>query len=660
MSNIWTKMNDGLDKAAKPLSIAGMISSSLFCLYTSGTGMLSALDQRSVHWLLLGVPLFLMYSWKGKNKKIDILDYLCALLLVASCIYLMATWRNDILLLKQPSFWDTTFGIICVLMVLEATRRTLGNSIPIISIIMIIYALFGGYFPAAMKIKSFSVQSLTSYLFRTTEGIFGQPIGVSTQFILIFILFGAFLAKTGAGQLFVDIALSATGRLRSGPAQATIFANILMGLISSTPVANVATVGSFTLPLLKRTKYPDIRAASLLAVSATGAMFTPPIMGACAFLIADYMGVPYGEVVMAGIMPAILFYVSLIISADVVAARSGLEGMRREDMPDWKAAFMRRGQMLLPIVVLVYFIIAGYSVPKSAFFCIVLLVVLALFRKETRLDLQKLVGIMVSGTKEAIPIGAVCACSGIIVGVISCTGIGVKFSSFLLAISQGNAFFALFLTMIAALILGLGLGPPSVYLILAALTIPALITIGVEPMSAHFFVFYYAVMGVLTPPVAMAAFTAAGMAKTDPTKTGWISFGMGFVAYVIPFVFAYSPALLFRGSSMLTSAYVIFTTLLGVLTLTFAVEGFIRRKVKLLPRLLFVIASVGFFVPENFLFNAMGLAVGVAAIILYRVTTRKDLPAVYAADDQVVDVSDEEIAAKAAEFLRQSEGTTGD
>jgi TRAP transporter 4TM/12TM fusion protein len=648
-------MNDGLDKAAGKIAVFLMVVSSAFCLYTSGFGLFSALSQRSIHWMLLGVPLFLTCSWKGKRKKIDIIDYVCAILLALSCLYLLFTWKSDILLLKPLTFWGLFFATTAMVMVLEAARRTMGNAIPIIAVLFIIYTLFGKYFPGALRIKGYSFPSLVSYLYRTTEGLFGMPISVSAQYILIFVLFGSFLSNSGAGQLFVDLAMSLTGRLRSGSAQATILSNALMGMISGSPVANVATVGAFTLPLLKRTKYPDVKAAALLAAAAVGSMFTPPVMGAGAFLIADYLGVAYGKVIVVAIIPAALYYISLCINADIGAAKIGLKGVPKDSLPDWKTALLRRGQMLLPIIVLVVMIIRGFSAGKSAFISIVIITVLSWIRKETRMGPKKLFNALVNGTKDSIGIGAVCACCGVIVGVISLTGIGVKFSSFLLSIAQGNPLLALVLTMIAAIILGMGMNPTGVYLILTALTVPALSSIGINSMAAHFFVFFFSCMGALTPPVCMAAYAAAGMAKTDPFRTGWVAFRMGLVAYIVPFFFCFNPALIAQDSSALQIVHAIVTAAIGVIFLTYGVEGFIRRKIKIVPRAIILAGSFLLMIPESFT-DIIGLALLVTGLVIYRITTRNTpAPAFIEEENTVVEVEKPELEAKAAELLKDAD-----
>jgi TRAP transporter 4TM/12TM fusion protein len=576
-----------------------MVASSLFTLYTAGFGLLSALTQRSIHWVFMSFPIFLLFPLISKNKgKITWIDYLLALGAVASGIYLALTWGNDPLRLNDPTLIDTAMGILMILVVLEASRRTIGMSLTIIAIIFLAYAFLGPYVPGAFRHKGFDVASLVSFLYSTTEGIYSLPMGVSATYIIIYVLFGSFLTQSGAGKLFVDLAHAATGRLRSGPAQTTILSNALMGIISGSPVANVVTTGAFAVPLMKETGYPMLTAAALLAVAATGSMFTPPVMGAGAFMIADYLSVSYGEVVKAAVLPAVLFYLSLVVFADVTAVRAGLRGSTRAELPDWKQALVKRGHLLIPIIALVVFIVMGWSALKTAFWCVLLMLVLSWIKSDTRMNLKKIITALETGSRDNLVIAAACAVSGIIVGADAATGVSVKLSSYLNALSGNNPILALILTMAAALVLGLSLPPTPVYIILAALTIPSLISMGINPMAAHFFVFYYACIGAITPPVALAAYAASGIAKTDPWITGWVACRMGVVSYLVPFAFVLDPSLLLEGKSgPMATLYAIITAAAGVVFLCFGVEGYFRRPLSLWVRILWGFGGLGLMLP---------------------------------------------------------------
>lgn len=547
----------------------------------------------------MSFPIFLLFPVLSRKKgKITSIDYLLAASAVVSGVYLTLTWESDPLRLAEPTVIDTAMGILMLIVVLEGSRRTIGLSLTVIALLFLAYAYLGPFVPGAFRHKGFDVVSLVSFLYSTTEGIFSLPMGVSATYIIIYILFGSFLTQSGAGRLFVDLAHAATGRLRSGPAQTTILSNALMGIISGSPVANVVTTGAFAIPLMKETGYPMMTAAALLAVAATGSMFTPPVMGAGAFMIADYLGVAYGEVVKAAVIPAGLFYLSLMIFADITAVRTGLKGLPRDQLPEWKKALAKRGHLLIPIIALVVFIVQGWSALKTAFWCILLMLALSWVKQETRMGFKKIISALESGSRDNIVIAAACAVSGIIVGADAATGLSVKLSSYLNALSGNNPVFALVLTMVAALILGLSLPPTPVYIILAALTIPSLINMGINPMAAHFFVFYYACIGAITPPVALAAYAAAGIAKTDPWMTGWVACRMGLVSYLVPFAFVLDPAMLLGGKgSFGSTAFAVMTAAIGVVFLCFGVEGYFRRQLPLLARFCLGMGGLGLILP---------------------------------------------------------------
>jgi TRAP transporter 4TM/12TM fusion protein len=593
--------------------------------------------KTAVKWVmvassLLSFPIFLLYPMLSKYKvKLTFLDYLLAAAAVISGLYLTLTWGDDPLRLREPSVIDTAMGIVMIIVVLEGSRRTIGMSLTVIALLFLAYAFLGPYIPGAFRHKGFDVVGLVSFLYSTTEGIFSLPMGTSATYIIIYVLFGAFLTQSGAGKLFVDLAHAATGRFRSGPAQTTILSNALMGIISGSPVANVVTTGAFAVPLMKETGYPMMTAAALLAVAATGSMFTPPVMGAGAFIIADYLSVPYGEVVKAAVIPAALFYLSLVIFADVTAVRSGLKGLKREGLPDWRKALLQRGHLLIPIIALVVFIVIGWSALKTAFWCILLMLVLSWIKSETRMGFRKIVSALESGSRDNIIIASACAVSGIIVGTDAATGLGVKLSSYLNALSGNNPILALILTMAAALILGLSLPPTPVYIILAALTIPSLIAMGIAPMAAHFFVFYYASIGAITPPVALSAYAASGIAKTDPWITGWVACRMGLVSYIVPFAFVLNPALILGGkSSLLEILYTLISAAIGVVVLCFGVEGYFRKPLSLPARICWGFSGLGFMLP-GLTFKLIGCALvfmGLLTMKLFpiqRLTEKKEL-----------------------------------
>jgi TRAP transporter 4TM/12TM fusion protein len=611
-------MDSTLKKYCTAAASVILVASSIFIMYTSGFGLLSAMSQRTIHWAFMIAGIFLLYPWK-KGAKIGWFDILLAVAGVLSTLYVLFTWEKYALRIEDPAPWEIGVCIFGVIVVLEATRRSMGLAMPLLAVLFLLYALYGNYLPGMFRHKGFALDKLVSFIYTTTEGIFGLAMGVSATYIVIFVLFGSFLAKSGAGQLFVDLSMTATGWIRSGPACATILSNALMGIISGSPVANVVTTGAFTMPLMTRAGYPLVDSAAILAVAATGSMFTPPVMGAAAFLIADYLSVSYGMVILASVIPAGLFYLSLFIYSDVCAAKNNLARTRKEDLVDWKKALRERGLLILPIILLVVLIIHGWSPLKSAFWCVILIYLLALPFKNTRMSLKTTWDALVAGSKDSLSVAAACATAGIIVGVVSMTGVGVKFSSVLMQISNDIMPLALALAMLAALVMGMGLPPTAVYIIMAALTVPALVNMGVTPMASHFFIFYFSCIGAITPPVALAAYSAAAVAKTDAFQTGWKAFRIGIVAFIIPFMFAYNPVMLLQGEGSIFEVVVrILLSVAGVFFLTYGLERYFRAPLGIPASLLFVIGAVCMLIPET-ITDYLGVGCIVAGILLRNV-----------------------------------------
>lgn len=633
-------MESSLKKYCTGVANILLIASSLFIMYTSGFGLLSAMSQRTIHWAFMIASIFLLYPLRKKGN-ITIFNVILAVLGVASTLYVLFTWERYALRIDDPTTLEIALCIGGILLVLEATRRAMGAAMPILSIVALLYAYFGPYFPGMFRHKGFSLEKLSSFVFTTTEGIFGLAMGVSATYIVIFVLFGAFLAKSGTGQLFVDLSLCATGWFRSGPACATILSNALMGIISGSPVANVVTTGAFTVPLLTKSGYPILNGAAILAVAATGSMFTPPVMGAAAFLIADYIGVSYGKVILASLVPAALFYISLFAYADVSAAKHNLGRTKKEDMVDWRLALRQRGHLLLPIILLVFLIIWGWSPLKSAFWCVILIFVLSLLSKSTRMDWPKIRDALIAGSKDSLSIAAACATAGIIVGVVSMTGVGVKFSMVLMRISQDIMPLALGLAMLASLVMGMGLPPTAVYIIMAALTVPALIDMGITPMASHFFIFYFSCIGAITPPVALAAYSASAVAHTDPFKTGWLAFRVGVVAFIVPFIFAYNPIILLQGGyGVMETIVAIVTAIAGVFFLTFGIEGYVKGPIGILSRILFTASALCLMIP-GWVSDAAGVGLIVLGFLLKNVLlTVKDVPVPAPAEPEAATASE--------------------
>jgi TRAP transporter 4TM/12TM fusion protein len=577
-----------------------MIISSLFNLYTTGISAFSTMDQRGIHLLLMMTPVCLLIAATPKSKKnVTAMDLVLTGLSVAVNVYTIVTWRNNVTMLAEQTPMDLIMGTIMIIMVLECARRTTGPALPTVTLIFLAYVVFGPYLPGVLSHPPVSYNKLISFMYQTTEGIYGSPIGISATYLVIFVLFGSVLKQTGAGQFFIDMNYSWAGRFRGGPAKTAVVASSLMGMISGSPLANVVTVGTFTIPLMKHAGYQPYVAAAIEALSSTGGCIMPPVMGAAAFIMADYLGMSYGQVCVAAIIPAILYYVAVFMFTDLEALKYGMTGLPKEKLPQFVAVMKNGWYLLMPIILLVVLLLGQGSTPMmAAFWSIIAALVLGVVQPFNRLNVKKLLDALEDGSKEVIPVATCCAAAGIIVGALGVTGLGVKFTQGLLELSGGNPFIALVLTMIAALILGMGMPITAVYILLAALAPAALLKMGIPLLSSHMFIFYFSAIAGLTPPVALTAYAAAGLAGSDPTKTGWTAFAYGIVAYIVPFMFVYSQVLLMRGPTPeIILGFV--ASFIGVVVFSYGLHSYISERYKLghISRLIFVIGGLLLILP---------------------------------------------------------------
>lgn len=419
---------------------------------------------------------------------------------------------------------DYIFGAITMLMVLEACRRVVGKGLLILAIIFLLYALFGNYLPGVFAHRGYTLERVIYQMYLTGQGIYGIPIVISATYLVVFIILGAMLEKSGLGKLFNDVALAVGGMLTGGPAKVAVIGSALMGTISGSAATNVATTGAFTIPLMKRVGYKPQFAGATEAAASTGGQIMPPIMGTVAFIMAEYLGVSYLSIAAAAIIPAMLYFAGVFFQIDLRARRTGLRGLTKEELPDVKATVLRYGQMVLPIFVLLYFLMNHYTPIYAAFYAIISCWVLSFFRKETRIGPKALVEMSVNAARSTLSVAVAMATAGFIVAVLSMTGVGVILADNIVLLSNGVLFIALLLTMVVSIILGMGLPTSACYIIAASIAVPILISMQVPAFQAHFFVMYFAILSTVTPPVALSSYVGAGMAGADPNKVGWIAF----------------------------------------------------------------------------------------------------------------------------------------
>ena len=614
------------EKIRKNLCRWLFIITSLIYLYTSGFGSFSDMTHRALLVTVCGFTVFLNkpYSKLKPEKAIyKALDWLSAAVFAAAGIYIMVVWGDRTSMIGGAPASDVVMGTVMIVMLLLATFKTTGWPLVITCLIFLAYTFLGPYLPGVLAHRGESWSRTASYMYVSTISIFGVPASIAATYIISFVIFGAFLERFGAGQWFVDVAFAGTGRFRGGPAKTAVVSSALMGMISGSPAANVVTTGTFTIPLMKRTGYKDYEAGAVEAVASTGGMFTPPIMGAAAFMIAEYLGKSYTEIAKAAIIPALLFYLSTFLVVDAMAVKNNLKGLPRNELPSVRSIMLERGHLCLPVIFVIVGIIAGWSAMKVAFWGTLSVLAVAFIKKETRPTLKSILDALESGVKNVSSIVVSCAAAGIIVGVISMTGLATKMSYTLVALAGGNIYVAALIVAIITIILGCGMPPTPTYVILATVLVGPMVEMGASPLSAHMFIFMFSCIGALTPPVAITAYTAAALAKSDPNKTGFRAFRMGLVAYIIPFIFLLDPTILMQGeTSSIIMAFI--TSIIGIFCLAGAVEGYIFRFWGIVPRILLGAAAL-LLIDPGMTTDLIGLGLLAAAVII-DVITKKAKP----------------------------------
>ncbi|MCM3707081.1 MULTISPECIES: TRAP transporter permease [Cytobacillus] len=605
----------------------GLLAFSLFHLYTGVFGMLTAQLQRSIHLGFALALIFLLFPARkkdrGRNHKVAWYDIVLAILGVAVGAYWPLFIDEIVMRAGRLTEIDFYVGLAAVLLVLEATRRAVGLPITIIAVVFLAYAIFGPYMPAFLAHRGLDLERLVQTMFFTTEGILGTPLGVSSTFIFLFLLFGSFLVKTGVGQYFNDLAVSIAGKRTGGPAKVAIFSSALQGTISGSSVANVVTSGSFTIPMMKKLGYKKEFAGAVEATASTGGQIMPPIMGAAAFLMVEFIGggITYWDIAKAAAIPALLYFAGVWIMTHFEAKRVGLRGLKDEEMPNRKEV-MKKIYLLLPILAVIFLLMSGMSVIRAALWSIVITVAVSMISKETRIGFRDAIDALVDGARTALGVAAATAAAGIIVGVVVKTGLGLKMANGLLDLSGGLLIPTLMLTMIAAIILGMGSPTTANYVITSTIAAPAIILLGVPDLSAHLFVFYFGIIADVTPPVALAAFAAAGVSGGDPIKTGVTASKLAIGAFIIPYMFVLSPELLMIDTTWYYLIWVVFTALAGMMAIGAGVIGYWLRKLNILERLLGIAGGLLLIYPEG-VSDIVGLGIFILLIAL-QVFIKKD------------------------------------
>ncbi|MBI3063280.1 MAG: TRAP transporter fused permease subunit, partial [Deltaproteobacteria bacterium] len=549
----------------------------------------------------------------------------------ASSFYMFLNWEQVTRFYGQPTPLILVLGGIMLLTTLEAARRTVGTAVAILGAIFIAYVLFGNYFPGFLFTRGYSYARMIGHFYTSDGALFGLALEIFSVVVATYVIFGQFIQVSGAGDFFLKLGISLVGRYRGGPAKVAVVASSVFGTVSGSAVANVVVDGPITINMMKGLGYRASFAGGVEAAASNGGQIMPPVMGAAAFLMAEILGMPYWSVAVAAFLPAVLYYVALYFMLDFEAAKTGLRGMDRKDIPPFRETLKDGWFFLIPVVVLLVLIgHVGYNVAKSGLYSLLVLVAVSYLRKETRLDLKKIKSGLQQGALAFAELGAAAAVIGIIMAAVSLTGLGMTLSSGLIEASGGHLWLLLLLTAIASIIMGMGASTLLVYIVLAMFVAPAIVKMGVEPLAAHLFIFYFGCMSLVTPPVALAAYAAAVIAKADYWKTGWEASRLGIVGYIVPFIFVYQPALLLKGSSgevVLAAA----TAIIGTIALAGAMSGFFFGAVFWWQRILLGTGSLTLIYP-GWRTDLLGLALVAIALAGTRLARALALPGVRPTD----------------------------
>ena len=593
---------------------------SCYHLYTAAFGPPVTLVHRSLHVAMILALGFLMYpaGKKSDMTKPSILDWILAALSFAAPIYIYTDYLGVVERAGNPNDADLYMATLLVALVLECSRRVTGNALTVLSLFFIAYGLFGREFPGMFMHRGYDWASLSNHFFANTEGIYGTSVSVAASYIFLFILFGAVMSKCGMGQFFNDIALALAGHTKGGPAKVSVIASGFLGSINGSAVANVVTTGAFTIPLMKKTGYSKEFAGAVEAAASVGGQLLPPIMGAAAFIMAEMISVQYSTIITWAAIPALLYYLSIVLQVHLRASKDGLVGLPKDQLPKTGDVMKRRSHLLIPVLFLLYMLFfSGTTVIFSAVMTILVTIVVSMFRKETRMTFSTFLDALADGAKQTVSVAVACACVGIIIGVCSKTGFGLTMANTIIALGSTSLLFTLFFTMITCMILGMGLPSIPAYIITATIAAPALAKLGIPAGAAHMFSFYYAMFANLTPPVALASFAAAGLSGGNPMKTGVASVKLAIAGFIVPFMFVYAPQLMLINTTLAEGAWVAASACVGVFRIAVAVEGYLFAPMAAWLRLIAAAGSL-LLIKPGMETDAIGLAVLALTVLVQK------------------------------------------
>ncbi len=591
-----------------------IVAFSLWCIYvTLFATFLEEIRLTSFMALIILMGFLVYPAKKGDNRENYMPWYDIVMMILGTGAFLYYTFNANAIILQGTRFqpYQIVIGIIGILALVEVTRRCVGVPILCVAFFFVVYALsFGLTNPELFGRVRYFVRNL----FYTKEGIFSTPVNVCSKYIVVFIIFGAFLERTGISNFFIQLANCVAGRFSGGPAKVSVISSALCGMVSGSSVGNTVTTGSVTIPMMKKTGYKAEFAGAVEAAASTGGQIMPPIMGAAAFLMADFIGVPYSSILSRAILPAILYFAGIFITVHLEAKRLGLSGIPKEELPKFKL-LVRKIYLLLPLVMLVVWVSGNYmTMQRAASFAIVLSIVVSLFDKENRITLPKFFDALEAGGKSTITVATACGVAGIISGSITMTGLANELINGIIAVSNNHLIIALFLTMLCCIVLGMGVPTTANYCIMAATCAPILIRMGVPALAAHFFVFYFGIVADITPPVALAAYAGSAIAKANPMKTAFNASRLAIAVFIVPYVFCFSPALLMIDTNAMEVIRIVITSFIGIFGVAAGLEGYLKKEMNPLQRILFVVAGLMLIFP-SWITDIVGIVLIVAVIV---------------------------------------------
>lgn len=583
-------------------------------------GPVDSLVLRDIHLLFSLVLVFFLYPLrKGLGPRIPVYDLIFAALSVVVTGYLLVRYEYVVTRFAtvhplEPA--DFVMAGLAILLVLEATRRSIGLALPVTALAFIAYGFLGPYLPGFLNHRGMSLELILDQTYLTTEGIFGIPLGVSATYVILFVIFGAFLEKSGAGQFFMNFANALMGRSRGGPGKVAVVSSSLFGTISGTAVANVMVDGWLTIPMMKRTGFKAESAAAIEATASTGGQIMPPVMGAAAFVMAEFVGKPYSQIALHAAIPAVLYYVALFAAIHFEAIKTGLRGLSREEVPPLLGVLWRQGHLLVPVIILFVLLVQGYTASYAALVATAAVIVLSWLRKESRITPARAVEALKEGALNTLPVAMATACAGIIIGIILQTGLALKFTSFLLSAAGGTLIPVLVITMVAGLILGMGMPTTPAYIVQAALLAPAIERLGVDRTAAHMFIFYYSCLSAVSPPVALAVYAAASIGHANLWKAGLQAMKFAAAGFIVPFFFVFNPELLMMGEPAQVVRATI-TSTVGSVVLAAGLQGYFLRPANLIERLLFIVGAL-LLIDPGLTTDIIGVVLVVVGLVLQR------------------------------------------